>query len=479
MIRTPPGRRARPPVPVGRRLAVVTCTALVLGGCTRYQPRPVDPAEVAARWQAIDARTATEVVAQATTVDGTAAPTGFDLADGIDLVEAEAVALFFNPSLRATRLAVDIPRAGARHAGRWADPELAVDGAYILENVDDPLVLGGTIGITIPLSGRRGAAERLAAAEASEAELAVVGAEWALLTTLHTQWLALAGLQARVALLEQARSEVGSLIDLAPRFRAAQTVTVVDERLLRIQQLRVEDALRQAQVGLAERRLAVLALLGLHPGHEWSLRPGIDELPPPGSLAADDALAAALEHPQLRRIMAAYQVAERRLAYEIRKQYPDLRIGLGGGVEEGESRLLFGLGLLPIPVWNANREGIARADAGRALAGIDVEVAVQDLIHRFASARRVRRAADERLAFLEDELAPTVDQQVADARRLTGLGQLDLFLLADAMEQARAVRLELLDARLAAAGAALALHALAGPTAPPVAADPSDPASAP
>lgn len=472
----------RCPLDARRATALGLGTILLAGGCASYRPEPVDPAAVAEAWRALDQQRATEAVHAA--LEGSAAPAapaGFDLGDGIDLAEAEATALFFNPSIRATRLEIGIPTAEARHARLWEDPELGVDGDYILTDVDDPLVLGGTIGITIPLSGRRGAAKRLAEARIDEREAAALGAEWALLSTLRSEWLTLAGVEARIALLERSRSELATLIDLAPRFRAAQAVTVVDERLLRIQQHRVRDALNQAEARRDEQRLAVLALMGLHPAHDWSLRPDLEGLPAASAIASDEILAEILDHPQLRRVMAAYQVAERRLALEVRKQYPDLRIGLGGGTEEGESRILFGLGLLPIPIWNANKAGIASATVERTVASVDIESAIQDLTHRFAAAWRRKRAVDARLAFLDGELAPLIDQQVADARRLIGLGQLDLFLLADAMEQAREVRLELLGARLVAAEAALALHALTGPAMPPLGRTdaPPDPAAAP
>lgn len=451
-----------------RRSLILACgSALLMAGCASYRPTPIDPAVLAEVWQDLDQRGATEQVRAA--VAASAAPsavTGFDLADGIDLVEAEAAALFFNPAIRATRLQSGVPAAEARHARLWEDPELGIDGEYLLADVDDPLVLGGSIGITIPLSGRRGAAARLAAARLAASELAVWGAEWALLSELRQAWLELAGRRARIALLERAETELARLVGLAPHFRAAQAVTVVDERLLRIQQLRVRDARLQAQARVARQRLAILALIGLHPAQEWRLRATWEELPTFAPVDAAQVLAETLDHPQLRQVMAAYQVAERQLALEVRKQYPDLRFGLGGGSDEGEAVVLFGLGLVPIPLWNANRAAIAGARAERAVAGVEIEAALQELTHRFAAAGQAHQVAAARLALLEQELAPLVDQQVTDARRLTGLGQLDLFLLADALEQARQVRLELLDARLALSAAALAQQTLVGPSIP-------------
>ena len=142
---------------------------------------------------------------------------------------------------------------------------------------------------------------------------------------------------------------------------------------------------------------------------------------------------------------------------------------------------MFGLGLLPIPVWNRNREGIARADADRDAASVEIEAIVRDLVQRLAHARTRHEAARTRLAFLEDEVAPLADAQQDDARRLTALGQLDLFLLVDALAEARRVRRELLEARALVLDTRLALVSCTGPfpTLPPAPSVPQAPSETP
>ncbi|MDJ0740166.1 MAG: TolC family protein [Gammaproteobacteria bacterium] len=446
-------------------LAAAALCGLAIGGCATRPMQGVEPAAVAAAWHAIDAAAASAAVGAA--LPPATAARGFDLADGISLAEAEATALFFNPSLRATRLQIGIAESEAHYARLWQDPELDVDGAYILDDVDEPWVLGAGLAVTIPLSGRPALAKELAESKIDAGAAAALGAEWALLTLLRREWLSLAHWDARIDLLQRSVAELQQLIELAPRLRAAGTLKLVDERLLRIQRQRALGELRQAEAARGEQRLVVIAALGLHPDRPWRFETALERPADPG--AAPD-LAALLQHPSLREVMAAYQVAERRLQLEVRRQYPDLRIGLGGGSEDGESRVLFALGLIPIPVWNANRLGIATAETERAAAALAIEQALQDLVHRATLATRQHAAAGARVAFLEQDLAPLVDRQVRDVRRLAGLGQFDLFLLADAMQQAREIRLELLDARVATIHAALELAALAGPSQTPAAA---------
>ncbi len=76
--------------------------------------------------------------------------------------------------------------------------------------------------------------------------------------------------------------------------------------------------------------------------------------------------------------MAEYEVAERTFELEIRKQYPDLQIGPGYGLEDGQDQVLMGLSL-PLPVLNANRQAIARAEANRSVARASVEAALERL----------------------------------------------------------------------------------------------------
>ena len=50
----------------------------------------------------------------------------YDPSDGLELEEAELVALVFNPDLRIERLRVERAAAVAGHAGRWNDPQLGI-----------------------------------------------------------------------------------------------------------------------------------------------------------------------------------------------------------------------------------------------------------------------------------------------------------------------------------------------------------------
>ena len=126
----------------------------ILAGCQAYQPDSLDAPAHAAAWRA---RTPGDesVLAFARRLEGQGCKrTPFNPADGITLAEAEIVALVFNPDLRLARLKANVARATADHAGRWDDPQLGIDVLKVAESVPNPWLLGGSLSLTLPVSGR-------------------------------------------------------------------------------------------------------------------------------------------------------------------------------------------------------------------------------------------------------------------------------------------------------------------------------------
>ncbi|NRA38211.1 MAG: TolC family protein [Planctomycetes bacterium] len=445
---------------VCRKWVIIIAGTCVVVGCVRYEEKPVNPQVIFDDWKNIDAQVATQAVHSAL-AGHTHNMSTYDLRDGISLAEAEITALFYNPSIRATRLKIGIPQAEAKYARLWDDPEFGVDGEYILKNVNDPLVIGAGLSITIPLSGRRGAAQKLAQQKVSEIEASVIGAEWALINELKQQWINAAGLQARERLLSSSLDTLQTLLTAAEGFKQAGVISIVEERLLRIQYKQTVANLQDVRNELQEHQQLIVATMGLYPNTLWDLKLQLPETP---HVVADinktSYVQQALRHPQMRISLAAYIVAERQLALEVRKQYPDLSIGFGAGVEEGESRLLFGLNLLPIPVWNANKSGIATATVDRQIAAVHVAQSLKDYVHQLFVTAQKGQSLQKKYEFFLKEIIPLSDQQLIDAKRLAALGQLDIILLADALELSRESNVKLLRYQVEVLRNAYKMHAL-------------------
>jgi outer membrane protein, heavy metal efflux system len=439
------------------RCLVLILIPVVLSACQRYSHAPLD---LTAHHAAIADRNpaAAEVVGYANRLSVLGQlPATYDPGDGLTLNEAEVVALFFNPDLRLIRLKAEVPRVGAAEAGRWEDPELNIDAERILQSVAHPLVLGGTLGFTIPLSGRLGVEREKARTEATAARLRALAEERRVLAELRADWANWSAASERAALTRQVITDLDVVVGNAEQLRQAGELGPVDARLLRIERVNQTAKLQGYEADAREAEFKLKARLGLVPTISVKLLPAISASPVRNSDADVPTLVA--EHPRLRVALAEYEVAERTLKLEIQKQYPDLRIGGGFGTDEGDERVLFGAGL-PLPLFNANRRSIAEARASRDVSRAAAEAEYEHLLAEASVAQAHLDAARERLAYVEKELAPLADQQVNDARRLGKLGEFDTLVLLEAIRTGHEAKLAILDARLNVALGTSRLNAL-------------------
>jgi outer membrane protein TolC len=131
-------------------------------------------------------------------------------------------------------------------------------------------------------------------------------------------------------------------------------------------------ALMETEREIAEAEIAFLRLSGLRPGTKLTIAFAVEDTPAAPSVN-DDPLEL-VRHPKVAASLARLSGAEEALRAEIRRQYPDLKLGPAYSNEEGLDR--FGLiAGISIPLWNRNREGIAEAEGKRdetRLAAIDV-----------------------------------------------------------------------------------------------------------
>jgi outer membrane protein TolC len=382
----------------------------------------------------------------------------YDPSDGLTLREAEAVTLFFNPTLRAARLKARVAAVGAMEAGRWQDPELSIDGQRIIESVARPWVLAGTIGFTVPLWGRAGAEKNQARAEAEMAQAQVLVEEAEKLAELHERWLELAVLEQRTDLARQYLQDLEQVVRTAEQLRTRGELDAVEAKLFRIEQLRRSTELRGLELRRKELEVGVKAILGLIPQASVKLVASLPRVVEHIE-AAGRREWIKQNHPRLRLAKAEYEVAERTLALEVRRQYPDLGLSGGYGTEEGEDRILGGLSV-PLPVFSGNRRAIAEARAARESSRATVEAMLEELLGSLARAEIALETARQQRELIEKELSPLVDEQLRDARNLGRLGDVGTVVLLEALTRAYETRIELLEAVVREADAVNRLNAL-------------------
>lgn len=405
-------------------------------------------------------------------------PAPFDIEDGISLREAEAIALWYNADLRMERLDVERTAALAATAGRWEDPDLSiasgrkrveseapdsarVGGAGPPIDIERSWISAASLSITVPISGRLGAERRARAADHEAARLAVAEQEWETLRKLQELWLHWSAALERRRLLDEHLRLVEQFHAIAQALAEAGELEPGGARMLLIERAQ-KEALRTRVSGEAdERRSDILHLLGLLPGAPVDLAPALTA----GTDSAPDvpeSHAWVLDHPALARLRGAYEAAEAHLGVELKKQYPDLTFSPAVDSEDDESSITLGLGF-PIPVWNANRPGIAEAAADRDRARARAEAMIETLLADYARAESRRASARQRRERLAADAGPAVDQQMAEAQALLRIGEADPGLLFQALGQAIAVKLEILEASEEESVAAAQVAALVRP----------------
>jgi len=219
----------------------------------------------------------------------------------------------------------------------------------------------GSLSIAIPLSARlarQNDVNRIAA-EVARVELAVRHRE---------EYLALRRLFIRQALAKRrlvVADEAGKLArdgaELGKRLVDAGLGTALDVAQLELEAARAEGAGFDARLAQAETAGDMALLTGVSAAAlgliaEGALPDTVSPLP-----SADD-LAALLvaNHPALARLRSRYDEAETQLRLEISKQHPDLRFGLSGDSEVGESKYVIGLTLgIDIPIFDRNQQAVA------------------------------------------------------------------------------------------------------------------------
>jgi len=438
-------------------------TALSITGCQRYTKQPLD---LSAHRSALTKR-ASDQESIANFLDrlnkqGEPAPDHVDLTDGISREEGEVLALFYNADLRLARLDAGVALATAENAGRWQDPVFGFDGAELL-SPSGPFEFGLTLGMTLPISGRLDIEKALADA-AYKAELCrVVNAEWDIRSAVHAAWVRWSAAEEHSRRIRQTLMQIERIESVASQLEGVDEITRVESRLVHAEVTRfrshvIEDDLRRR--GLRSR---LLALMGLPGDADVMLLPELG-----ASVMAERALP--IEriidcNTMLDVLRAEYQVAEESLRLEIRKQYPDLDIGIGYGSESNDDRLLLGASIA-IPVLNANRAGIAEAESRRARARAEAETTLERLIIDYARARSQLTAADEQLAIYEGVLAPMLDEQSREVAELLELGEVDIPLLLETLTRQQESIGALLALRVERAEAAIEIARLLGPDQP-------------
>ena len=433
-------------------------SAIVLGGplllalcaaCQSYSPAPLEPdRHLAAWWER-----------------GPASLPEGDANDGLTLEQGRALARAFHPRLRLARLQAAVATAGAEHAGRWNDPELDFDLLRIAESVSDPWVAVAGLGIPFSLSGRPGVERDQARAEERAALRRVDEVGWEVRLELEQAWFRWTGLAARVERTEASLAGLELLEQRTARLAELGELSRPEASLFALERAGRAAQLARACAGSWPRpRSSSRWPWGWPPGTPLAPVPAWGTAPASDLDASTRDQAARIEarHPSLARLRAEYAVAEETLRLQITRRGPDPVLGPSAESDQGQWRIGLG-GVIPLPVFRANRRAIAEAAARREVARGELELELEQLVGRWAVAReRARSLAAERER-LERVLVPLTDDQVDAAAELLRLGESGALVLLENLSRQHDAHLGLLGVRTEQAQILAELRHLTGP----------------
>ena len=327
--------------------------------------------------------------------------------------DAVLLALIGNRELNRLRLERAAQETVAQESGWWDDPEFAVDLKRIIDPSDHPFLGGASVVFTIPLSGVPQREAKLAEAFTATAQAEVLAAEHALAVQVRKQLCEIVALYERIHALEamddqafrQAHEAVQQLYNAGEA--GLSRVAMQQPRHART------HALIEARKALRMAEGTLLQQLGIRPEVTLVVAFTLDALTPETLPKVE--VERLIAHPAVKLELARLDAADAQLQLELRRQYPDLKIGPVYANEEGLNRLGLTAGVT-LPLWNRNRKAIAEAEGAREVARLSAIQCWQDLV---CEAATVTMAYDEQQAHVP--IAP-IDRQAMDG--LWALGEL-------------------------------------------------------
>jgi len=158
---------------------------------------------------------------------------------------------------------------------------------------------------------------------------------------------------------------------------------------------------------------------------------------------------AARHHPALRTQALAVAEAESRVRLEDRDAWPEPTLGAAYASEGDASQVphvwLFTAGI-PIPLWNRNQGGRARASVALDTARAEQEILGERLQAQLARAATRVNAAAQRVQILGEDVVPAVERNLELIRRAYDLGELDVHAVSQTRERVLDVQARALGA---------------------------------
>lgn len=377
-----------------RSIALLAC---LLAGCATYRARPLEQADPAARF---NARRLDEPAVLAV-LDSAGLHPDLPRWRSAELAEA---AWIIRPERSRVAAERRVAEAARRTAGAREPLGIASETEYSFSGTNGESRWGLTVSgiFTVSLGGKRGA--RLARATAG-ALLAAARADeeaWATRWRVREAVEQVAGRARERDALQEERHLADSVRLTLERGYQSGGIGGREVARATLEARDLDADLAGATRLLAESHAALAAALGV-PGAAMD---GLVLLVPrdtscAGGLSREAIQTRALSaRPELRSVLAAYQVAEADVRLEVAASWPDLQLGPGLFFDHGVGKWTVGFGLPSLPR-GGNRGPIEEAEARREVAAARVEEMQTQVLTELESALLACRAAEAEFRALD------------------------------------------------------------------------------
>lgn len=353
------------------------------------------------------------------------------VAESLDFDEAQKVALFNNPSIRAAYSTIAQARGRLLQAGLWPNPEIDLawrsDAFFGGEGQNRTMA---SLMQRLPWSGRLGRAQSVSRVEVAMALTEVRDAERQLMFDVQKAFIEVRAAAEKRNVLQSLIKSVDSLISLNEARRQAGEASAIAVNLGKVE----KEGLRQQLLALEADESAALATLKGLLGKEASA-----SLTTKGSLASiierlrQSTSGKTLYRPDLVRITLEADAATAEIALARAEAWEDITVGVEYEFERttnGEEGLMNDnmLGfrvIVPLPLWNRNQGTIAEKTASRERASQTLVAAKLNIEAEIAAARVRAVKAAAVAALIQKDSLPLLDETRGVLERAIQTGQAD------------------------------------------------------
>lgn len=361
---------------------------------------------------------------------GPAAPATLTLARALEIAEAE------NPALRALEADIGAARGRERQAGLWPNPEAffeTTDGVLYREPREAKYVWG--LAYTVPIGGRVGAAEAVAAKDREAAEAALDVARRALRAEVKVAFATVLFQAALVELTKRVDWTAGEVREMAVARVKAGTGTEAEQHKVEVVQVRLDLELKQAESELAGARLRLARTLGRAtaelPPLEGTLEGAVAPLPDLEAVRER----AIREHPQIALALRRFDQARADLGLARQERIPDVTLFVAAATtpdlrDESETAIEAGVSV-PVPIVDRKQGRLEEAEAAVRRGAREAEAAANDLLHEVADAHRRAAIARETVRSYREIILPDARDALERARKEYDAGRFNIIDLLD------------------------------------------------